>query len=107
MTTFDERERSFEEKFKLDQEIRFKVHARRNKLLGRWAAEKMKLAPAEADAYATALVDADIAKFHDDEIARKIHKDLTARGIAVSEAEVRREMDRLLVAAKKDISGRA
>src|SRR4051812_10936255 len=96
MTTFDEREKSFEQKFKHDQEVRFKVHARRNKLLGLWAAGKMGLSGAEAEAYAKTVVEADFQKPGDQDVLDKVAKDLSAKGISAGEAEVRREMDRLL-----------
>ena len=104
MTTFDEREKAFEEKFKHDQELRFKVHARRNKLLGLWAAGKMGLKNADAEAYAKTVVDVDIQKTNDDGVIAKVLKDLTAKGISASAADVRREMERLLPAAKEQIA---
>jgi len=104
MTTFDEREKAFEEKFKHDQELRFKVHARRNKLLGLWAAGKMGLKNADAEAYAKTVVDVDIQKTNDDGVIAKVLKDLTAKGISASAADVRREMEHLLPAAKEQIA---
>jgi hypothetical protein len=104
MTTFNEREKAFEEKFKHDQELRFKVHARRNKLLGLWAAGKMGLKAAEAEAYAKTVVDADFLKPGDDDVVEKVLKDLTAKGISASVADIRREMERLLPLAKEQIA---
>ncbi len=104
MTTFDEREKGFEAKYKLDQEIRFKVQARRNKLLGQWAADKMGLTGAAADAYAKTVVEADFQKPGDDDVVEKVTKDFAAKGIALGAADVRREMDRLLAVAKDQIA---
>lgn len=103
MTTFDEREHVFEEKFAHDQEIRFRVHAARNRLLGLWAADRLHLNQAEREAYAMALAQADVAKFHDDDLVRRIIGDFFARGEAVTEAEIRREIDRLLAVAKRHV----
>ena len=100
MTTFDEREQSFEKKFKHDQELRFKANARRNKLFGLWAAERMGLKGAEAEMYAKAVVEADVggAGARD-----KALKDVAAKGVAVDETEAQREYDRLLTVAKEQI----
>lgn len=106
MTTFDEREHAFEEKFAHDQEIRFRVHALRNHLLGTWAAQRLRLAPAESEAYATALAQADVAKFHDDEIVRRVLGDFLARGERMTDSEIRRELARLLPIAKATIAGK-
>jgi hypothetical protein len=103
MTTFDDREKAFEEKFKHDQELRFKVHARRNKLLGLWAGGRMSLTPADAEAYAKTVVEADFQKPGDEDVLQKVLKDLTGKGISVSAADVRREMERLLPVAKDQI----
>lgn len=104
MTTFKEREHAFEEKFAHDQEIRFRVHAWRNRLLGLWAAEKLHLKPAEAEAYATALAQADVAKFRDDEIVRRVLGDFLARGERMADVEIRRQLERLLPAAKAHVA---
>lgn len=105
MTTFDEREHAFEEKFAHDQDIRFRVHVLRNRLLGEWAAKKLHLRPHEAASYAAALAVADVAKFHDDEIVRKVLSDFWANGEAITAAEIRAELDRLLPVAKQRIAG--
>jgi len=104
MTTFNDREKAFEEKFKHDQELRFKVHARRNKLLGLWAAGKMGLDAGAADAYAKTVVDADFKEPGDDDVLQKVLKDLTGKGISASAADVRKEMERLLPVAKDEIA---
>lgn len=105
MTTFNEREHAFEEKFAHDEDIRFRVHALRNRLLGEWAAQKLRLRPPEAASYAIALAQADVAKFHDDEIVRKVLSDFLANGEAITEAEIREQLARLLPAAKRRIAG--
>lgn len=105
MTTFDEREKAFENKFKRDQELQFKVRARRNKLLGLWAAGKLGVADAEA--YAKEVVNADFNKPGEDDVVEKVVADAKAKGKAVSDADVRREMERLMAEAKRQIMGEA
>jgi len=107
MTTFDEREHAFEQKFAHDQEIRFRVHAVRNRLLGQWAAQTLHLRPAEAEAYATSLAQADVARFHDDEIIKKVLGDFLANGEAITEAEIREQLAKLLPVAKARVAGSA
>lgn len=103
MTTFDEREKGFEKKFALDQEQEFKAIARRNKLLGLWAAEKMGLSPETAEDYAGAVVRADFAQPGDEDVLRKVAGDFKASGVAVSESELRGKMDELLSHAREQI----
>jgi hypothetical protein len=103
MATFDEREKGFEAKYKVDQELRFKVTARRNKLLGLWAAGKMGISGTEADAYAKEVVAADFDKPGDDDVIQKVAADLKAKGHGADAAEVRRELDRLTATAKEQI----
>lgn len=105
MTQFSDREKAFENKFQKDQEVRFKVTARRNKLLGLWAAGKMGLQGSTAEAYAKDVVAADFEAPGDQDVLKKVLKDLTGKGIDISEHGVRREMDRLLDQAKKEIAG--
>jgi hypothetical protein len=102
MTTFDERERDFEARYKHDQELQFKVTARRNRLLGLWAAERMGLSGDAANAYAREVVD---AEFHggDRNVIAKIIADLGAKGHAVTEAQVKFELDHLAEQAKQQI----
>ena len=104
MTTFDEREKGFEAKYKHDQEIQFKVNARRNRLLGQWAAGKMGMTGAAVDAYARTVVESDFERPGDDDVAEKVTKDLSGKGVNVSAADVRREMDRLLAVAKEQVA---
>jgi hypothetical protein len=96
MTTFDKREEGFERKFALDEEMRFRANARRNKLLGQWAAEKLGLNGAEADAYAKSVVAADFEEAGDDDVFRKVRKDFDAQGVDQSDHQIRRTMEELL-----------
>lgn len=106
MPTFDEREKGFEAKFKLDQETQFKVTSRRNRLLGLWAAQQMGLSGAAAEDYAKSVVMADMEKPGDDDVVAKVVKDLSAKGVTVSEHRVRAEMQALLSEARKQITGK-
>lgn len=102
MTTFDKREEGFEKKFAHDEELRFKASARRNKLLGLWTAEKMGLSGAEADAYAKDIVMADL-EAGDHDIFKKIRADLDGKRVAVSDQDIRRAMDEMMVQAVAQI----
>jgi len=99
MTTFDKREEGFEKKFALDEEQKFKAEARRNKLLGLWAAEKLGIAGDAANAYAKEVVAADFEEAGDSDVLRKVLGDLTAKGAAITEAEIRIKMDQLMAQA--------
>jgi len=103
MTTFDDREKGFETKFALDQEQEFKAMARRNKLLGLWAAEKMGLSAESAEQYASAVVRADFEQPGDEDVFRKIAGDFEGSGLSVSEGEIRRKMDELASMARDAI----
>ena len=103
MTTFDKREEGFEKKFAHDEELRFKANARRNKLLGLWAAEKLGLSGADADAYAKEVVVADFEESGDNDVFKKIRTDLDAKGVAQSDHQIRRTMDELMEKAIADI----
>lgn len=103
MTTFDERKDAFEKKFAHDEELRFKATARRNKLLGLWAAEKLGKSGAEADAYAKEVVVADFEEAGDADVERKVKGDLMAGNVAVSDAELRAVMSELLLRAAEEI----
>jgi len=103
MTTFDKREEGFEKQFAHDEDLKFKAMARRNKLLGLWAAEKMGLTGADADAYAKEVVMSDFEEAGDHDVLRKVRKDFEAKGIAQSEEQVRQTMDRLLAEAVAQI----
>jgi hypothetical protein len=89
MTTFDERERAFESKFAHDEELRFRVVARRNRLLGAWAARLMGLSDAEADAYAKDVIRADFEEAGDEDVIRKLLGDLTAAGVEIDDSKIR------------------
>jgi hypothetical protein len=99
MTTFDKREEGFEKKFAHDEELRFKANARRNKLLGLWAAEKMGLSGPAAEAYSKEVVVADFEEAGDDDVLRKVSKDFAAKGVAQSDQQVRQTMDALMAQA--------
>ena len=104
MATFDERQKGFESKFKHDQEFAFKVTARRNKLLGLWAAGKLGLGGAEAEAYAKEVVAADFDRPGDADVIEKVAGDFKRKGIAIDEAQVKAELQRCAAEAKKQLS---
>ena len=105
MSSFDDRQKGFENKFKHDQELQFKVSARRNRLLGEWAAAK--LGKVDAAAYAKEVVASDFEKAGDSDVVEKLLGDAKAAGVALTEAEVRAQMDQLLPVAKKQIMEQA
>jgi len=105
MTTFDNRERDAEKKFEHDEELRFKISARRNKLLGLWAAEKLGLEADAAEAYAKEVVIADFEKPGDDDVLEKVQADFQAKGIDDDAHKIRVEMDRLWPEAQSQIMG--
>jgi hypothetical protein len=96
MTTFDKREEGFEKKFAHDEELRFKANARRNKLLGLWAAEKLGIAGPEAESYAKEVVMADFEESGDNDVFKKLRKDFDAKGVTQSDHQIRRMMDELM-----------
>lgn len=102
MTSFDKREEGFEQQFAHDEELRFRATARRNKLLGHWAAEKLGLSGTEADSYALALVMSDIESGAHD-VASTIRKDFDAKGVAQSDHQIGRAMTELMEKAIADI----
>jgi len=99
MTTFDKREEGFEKKFAHDKELQFKATARRNKLLGLWAAEKLGLTGPQADAYAKEVVVAEFEETGDQDVFRKIRKDFDDKKLALPDLEIRRAMDELMTQA--------
>lgn len=103
MTTFDKREEGFEKKFALDEELLFKAAARRNKLLGLWAAEKLGLSGTDAEAYAKSVVMADFQEAGDDDVFRKIKADLEAKSVGVPDDQIRRSMDEMMATAVQQI----
>ncbi len=100
MTTFDDREKGFESKFALDQDQEFRAMARRNKLLGLWAAEKMGLSPDSAEDYAKAVVRADFEQPGEEDVFRKVAGDFKGSGMTVSDSEIRSKMDELASVAR-------
>ena len=103
MTTFDKREEAFEQQFAHDEELKFKATARRNKMLGLWAAEKLGLTGAEADSYALSVVMTDFEDTGDHDVARKIRKDFDAKGVAQSDHQISRTMTELMARPVADI----
>ncbi len=99
MTTFDKREEGFEKKFALDEEQKFKAEARRNKLLGLWVAEKLGLSGEAANAYAKDVVAAEFQEPGDADVVRKVMGDLAAKGVAITEQQIRVKMDELTAQA--------
>jgi len=107
MTTFDKREEAFEKQFAHDEELKFKATARRNKLLGLWAAEKLGLSGADADSYALSVVMAEFENKGEHDVVRKIRKDFDAKGVDQSDHQIARTMTELMAKAVADIkSGR-
>ena len=105
MTTFDDRERAEEAKFAHDEEMLFRISARRNKLLGLWAAEKMKLSPEEAESYAKGVVQADFEEAGDEDVLRKLLGDLISAGVDVGETDIRTAMEAKQVEARRALMG--
>jgi hypothetical protein len=103
MTTFDDREKAFEAKFAHDEEFAFRVTARRNRLLGHWAAEKLKLTAEETDAYAKAVVQADFEEAGEEDVVRKLLGDLVAAGIDIDEAQVRAAIEEKTIEARRQL----
>jgi hypothetical protein len=101
MTQFDDRERAFESMYARDQEMEFKIVARRNRLLGQWAAKKMGLTEAEADAYAKEVIRSDFEEAGDHDVVRKVLGDLTAAGIDIDEAAIREALAHKTVEARR------
>ncbi|MEM8986108.1 MAG: DUF1476 domain-containing protein [Pseudomonadota bacterium] len=103
MTTFDQRKKAFEDKFAHDAELKFKAEARRNKLLGLWAAELMGLSGGDADAYAKEVIKSDFEEAGDEDVFRKVRGDFDAKGVSKSDDQLRAKMDALLVEAVEQI----
>jgi hypothetical protein len=103
MTTFDKREEAFEQQFAHDEELKFKATARRNKLVGLWAAEKLGLTGADADAYALSVVMVDFEDTGDHDISHKIRRDFDAKGVAQSDHQIARVMTEMMAKAVADI----
>ena len=103
MTDFNDRQKGEERKFAMDAETAFRVAARRNRLLGHWAAEQMGLGPEETEAYARAVIQADFEEAGDEDVIRKVLGDLIAAGCEIDDAEVRAALDAKSVEAKRQL----
>ena len=103
MSTFDDRERAFETKYARDQEMQFRVVARRNRLLGRWAAGLMGLSEAEAEAYASDVIRADFEEAGDEDVIRKLLGDLTSAGVDCDDARIREALEHKTVEARRQL----
>ena len=99
MTTFDKREEAFEKKYAVDEELKFKAGARRNRMLGLWVAEKLGKTGADADAYAKEVIVAEFEDAHEAAVVNKVVNDLAAKGVSLSEADIRTRMDELMAQA--------
>lgn len=104
MSTFDKRGEGFENKFAHDEALQFKAGARRNKLLGLWAAEKMGVTGDAADEYAKEVIKADFEEVGDEDVFRKIRKDFDDKNIEQSDHQIRRTMDELMTEAIRQVS---
>ena len=104
MTTFDDREKAFENKFQHDADLLFRIRARRDRLAGEWAADLMGLSGAEAAAYARQIVDTDIATAGPHDIRDKLCADLNARGVDISEHRVEKQMAHFLDIAREHVT---
>ncbi len=102
---FDEREKSFEAKYKMDEELRFKVQARRNRLLGRWAAQRMGMGLAETEVYAIEVVRAGLEEAGVGDVGAKVLEDFRDRGLEVGEDEIRAQIERLHAVALEQVAG--
>ena len=107
MTDFKDRERAEEAKFAMDEETTFRIAARRNRLLGHWAAEKMRLTPEETESYAKTVIQADFEEAGDEDVIRKLLGDLTAAGVEIDEATVRSALEEKSVEARRQLMGKA
>ncbi|RWQ21773.1 DUF1476 domain-containing protein [Mesorhizobium sp.] len=103
MSSMRDRQEGFEKKFAMDEETKFRAMARRNKLLGLWAAEQLGKSGADADAYAKEVVHSDFEEAGDNDVFRKVRADFDAAGIAKSDAQIRTAMEELLVTAVEQI----
>jgi hypothetical protein len=107
MTSFSDRERSFEKKFMMDEELKFKAESRRNRALAKWVAGKLGLSGTAVDDYVKAVRKADLAEKGDEDVFRKLRKDLDDKGVPVADSELRKVMADLLAAAVQEIENEA
>lgn len=105
MTDFNDRKRAEEAKFAMDADTAFRVAARRNRLLGQWAAARIGLTPEETEAYAKAVVQADFEEAGDEDVIRKVLGDLTSAGVEIDEAGVRAALEEKAVEARRQLMG--
>jgi hypothetical protein len=103
MTTFDEREKGYEKKFALDQDLKFRAESRRNKMLAEWAAEKLGITGEAVEEYVKAVRKADLAEKGDEDVLRKVKQDFADKGVAVDEAEIRAKLGEFLAKAVTEI----
>ena len=106
MTTFDDREKGFEKKFAMDEELRFKAESRRNKMLAEWAAAKLGIVGAELEQYVKDVRRADFEEKGDDDVFRKVKADFEAKGLTVSDEELRTAMNEMLAKAVEELSSK-
>jgi hypothetical protein len=109
MTTFDNREKAFENKFAHDADLKFKSESRRNKYLAEWAAPKLGISGTDVDDYVKAVRKADLASKGDDDVLQKVKADFAAKGVKMADADIRKAMDEFLAKAVSEIesSGKA
>jgi hypothetical protein len=107
MTDFKDRERAEEAKFAHDEEMQFRIHARRNRLLGAWAADKMGLSAVEAESYAKGVVQADFEESGDEDVIRKVLGDLVSAGVETNEGDVRSALEAKAIEARRALMGEA
>ncbi len=107
MTDFNDRQRGEEAKYAHDEDMQFRISARRNRLLGAWAAEKMDLSAVETEAYAKAVVQADFEEAGDEDVIRKLLGDLTSAGIEITEGDIRAALEGKTVEARRALMGEA
>lgn len=103
MTTFDERQKGFEKKFAHDADLKFRAESRRNKMLAEWAAEKMGITGAAVEDYVKAVRKSDLAEKGDDDVFRKVAKDLADKGVKVADTELRAKMGEFLATAVQQV----
>ena len=103
MATFDDREKAFEKKFEHDEQLRFRVEMRRNKLLGLWAADLLGLTGADADAYAKQVVEADLEEPGPEDVIRKVKADFEANSVEKSDHQIRRQLEECEKEAREQV----
>ena len=102
MNTFDERKKSFEKKFQLDQELKFKVEARSNKYLGEWASSQLGKNEEEKKNYIQEIIKSDLEEAGQEDVFRKVKSDFQAASLAIEDSEIRDQMEKALLRAKED-----